>query len=147
MRAVVTSVDSASVRVDGETIGEIGKGFLVLLGVSKDDTETEADKIADKICGLRIFEDDNGKLNLSPDKVGAEMLIISQFTLYADCKSRRPGFTRAARGDVAEPIYERCVEKCRERGFNVETGKFGADMKVESVNNGPLTIILDTAEL
>lgn len=147
MKAVVTSVDSASVRVDGETIGEIGKGFLVLIGISKEDTEAEADKIADKICGLRVFEDEKGKLNLAPDKVGAEMLIISQFTLYADCKSRRPGFTKAAGGEIAEPLYERCISKCRERGFKVETGKFGADMKVESINNGPLTIILDTAEL
>lgn len=147
MRAVVTRVSSAAVAVDGETVGQIGKGFLVLLGVSIDDTEAQADKIADKICGLRVFEDENGKMNLSPDKVSAELLIVSQFTLYADCTSRRPGFTKAAGGGAAQPLYLRCVEKCRERGFHVECGVFGADMKVSSVNDGPVTLLLDTAEL
>ena len=147
MRAVVTRVDFATVTVSGETVGHIEKGFLVLLGVSVTDTEAEADKIADKLCGLRVFEDENGKMNLSPDKVGAKMLIVSQFTLYADCSSRRPGFTKAAGGTAAEPLYERCVEKCRERGFEVECGVFGAEMKVTSVNDGPVTLLLDTAEL
>lgn len=147
MRAVVTRVDSASVAVGGEIIGQIGKGFLVLLGISATDTEAEADKIADRLCGLRIFEDENGKMNLSPDKVGAEFLIVSQFTLYADCSSRRPGFTMAASSETAKPLYERCVAKCRERGFKVECGQFGAEMKVSSINDGPVTLILDTDKL
>ena len=147
MRAVVTRVDSATVTVNSETVGHIEKGFLVLLGVSVTDTDAEADKIADKLCGLRVFEDENGKMNLAPDKVGAKMLIVSQFTLYADCSSRRPGFTKAAGGAIAEPLYERCVSKCRERGFEVECGVFGAEMKVVSVNDGPVTLLLDTADL
>lgn len=147
MRAVLTRVTSASVMIDGEVRGEIEKGFLVLLGVAAGDTEAEADKVADKICGLRIFEDENGKMNVSPADAGAELLIISQFTLFADVKSRRPGFTGAARPDTAIPLYERVIAKCRERGFKVETGEFGADMKVASVNDGPVTIIIDTNEL
>lgn len=147
MRAVLTRVTSASVTIDGRVHGEIGKGFLILLGVSVGDTEAEADKVADKICGLRIFEDENGKMNVSPADAGAELLIISQFTLFADVKSRRPGFTGAARPDTAIPLYERVIAKCRERGFKVETGEFGADMKVASVNDGPVTIIIDTKEL
>jgi len=135
------------VAVGGETVGQIEKGFLVLLGISVTDTEAEADKIADKLCGLRVFEDENGKMNLAPDKVNAKMLIVSQFTLYADCSSRRPGFTKAAGGAVAQPLYERCVSKCRERGFEVECGVFGAEMKVSSVNDGPVTLLLDTEEL
>ena len=147
MRAVVTRVDSAMVAVGGETVGQIEKGFLVLLGISVMDTEAEADKIADKLCGLRVFEDENGKMNLAPDKVNAKMLVVSQFTLYADCSSRRPGFTKAAGGVFAQPLYERCVSKCREKGFEVECGIFGAEMKVTSVNDGPVTLLLDTAEL
>lgn len=147
MRAVVTRVKSASVTVGGETVGEIGQGFLVLLGISVSDTEAEADKIADRLCGLRVFEDENGKMNLSPDKVGAQMLIVSQFTLYGDCSSRRPGFTKAAGGAVAEPLYERCVAQVRERGFTVACGVFGAEMLVASVNDGPVTLLLDTDTL
>lgn len=147
MRAVLTRVRSASVTIDGEVVGKIGKGFLVLLGVHVSDTETQAAKIADKICGLRIFEDENGKMNVSPADAGAELLIVSQFTLYGDCKSRRPGFTNAARPDTAIPLYEKCIALCRERGFRVETGEFGADMQVESVNDGPVTLILDTDTL
>lgn len=147
MRAVLTRVDSASVTVGGELAGQIGKGFLVLLGVSVNDTELEADKIADKICGLRVFEDENGKMNISPDKAGAQLLIVSQFTLYGDCVSRRPGFTKAAGGDKAKPLYERCVAQCRARGFTVECGVFGAEMKVSSVNDGPVTLLLDTDTL
>ena len=147
MRAVVTRVSSADVKINGKTVGKIGKGFLVLLGMSVDDTTAQADKIADKICGLRVFEDENGKMNLSPEKVGAELLIVSQFTLYADCTSRRPGFTAAAGGVQAEPLYEHCVEQCRQRGFHVECGIFGADMAVSSVNDGPVTLILDTQQL
>jgi len=144
MRAVVTRVDSASVTIDGKVTASIGKGFLVLLGIHTDDTEAEAKKIADKICGLRVFEDDNGKMNISPADAGAEMLIVSQFTLYGDCRQRRPGFTAAARPEKAIPLYELCVAECRARGFKVETGQFGAYMKVASVNDGPVTLILDT---
>lgn len=147
MRAVVTRVRSASVAIDGEVKSAIGKGFLVLLGVRTDDTEAEARKIADKICGLRVFEDENGKMNVNPRDAGAELLIVSQFTLYADAKSRRPGFTRAARPETAVPLYELVIGECRERGFTVGTGEFGAEMLVESVNDGPVTIILDTEEL
>ena len=147
MRAVVTRVRSASVSIDGKTVGEIGAGLLVLLGVHQDDTEKEAVKIADKICGLRIFEDEQGKMNVNPADAGAELLIVSQFTLFADCKSRRPGFTNAARPETAIPLYERVVEKCRERGFTVGTGEFGAEMLVDSQNDGPVTILLDTDNL
>ena len=144
MRAVLTRVTSASVSVGGKCIGQIGKGFLVLLGVHADDTEADADRIADRICGIRIFEDADGKMNVSPADAGAEILIISQFTLYADTRSRRPGFTAAARPDTAIPLYERVIALCRERGYHVETGEFGADMQVASVNDGPVTILLDT---
>ncbi len=147
MRAVLTRVKSASVVIDGETHGSIGKGFLVLLGVHEEDTEAQALKIADKICGLRIFEDENGKMNVNPKDAGAELLIISQFTLFADCKSRRPGFSHAARPETAIPLYELVMAKCREQGFHVESGVFGADMQVISQNDGPVTIILDTKEL
>lgn len=147
MRAVVTRVTEASVTIDGRISGQIGTGFLVLLGVSPSDTEVQAEKIADRICGLRVFEDENGKMNLAPDKVGAKLLIVSQFTLYADCKSRRPGFTGAAGPDIAKPLYELVMEKCRDRGFSVEHGEFGEDMNVASVNDGPVTLLLDTDEL
>ena len=147
MRAVLTRVKNARVEIGGRVNGAIGTGFLVLLGVHENDTEAQADKIADKICGLRIFEDENEKMNVNPKDAGAEILIISQFTLFADCKSRRPGFTRAARPDTAIPLYERVIAQCRERGFHVETGEFGADMQVFSQNDGPVTILLDTEEL
>jgi len=147
MRAVVTRVTSAAVRIGGETVGSIGTGFLVLLGVAAEDTEAEADRIADRICGLRVFEDENGKMNRNLESVGGALLIVSQFTLYADTSSRRPGFTRAARPDTAVPLYERVIAACRARGFRVETGVFGADMQVESVNDGPVTLILDTDSL
>ena len=149
MRAVVTRVKSAAVTRSGteEILGSIQKGFLVLLGVHVDDTAAQADKIADRICGLRVFEDENGKMNVSPTDARAELLIVSQFTLWADCRSRRPGFTAAARPETAVPLYERVIELCRQRGFRVETGEFGADMQVASVNDGPVTIILDTREL
>lgn len=147
MRAVVTRVKSASVSIGGAVRGQIGKGFLVLLGVHKDDTPAQAEKIADKICGLRVFEDESGKMNLNLESAGGELLIVSQFTLYADARSRRPGFTAAARPDVAVPLYEQVCSLCRVRGFNVQTGEFGADMLVESTNDGPVTIILDTEEL
>ena len=147
MRAVLTRVNHASVTIDGQVHSSIGKGFLILLGVHRNDTEKEADKIADKICGLRIFEDEAGKMNLAPSAVNAEMLIISQFTLFADCRSRRPGFTDAARPDTAVPLYEHVIATCREKGFIVQTGVFGAEMMVNSENDGPVTILLDTDSL
>ena len=147
MRAVVTRVRSASVSIGGAVKASMGKGFLVLLGVSVDDPAAEARKIADMICGLRVFEDENGKMNVSPADAGAELLIVSQFTLYADAKSRRPGFTRAARPETAVPLYDLVISECRSRGFRVGTGEFGAEMLVESVNDGPGTIILNTEEL
>ena len=147
MRAVVTRVSRASVTIKKKETGKIGKGFLVLLGIHKDDTEKEAKKIADKICGLRVFPDKEGKMNISPADAGAELLIVSQFTLYADCKSRRPGFTEAARPEQAIPLYELVLSECRTRGFRTASGVFGADMQVASVNEGPVTILLDTAEL
>ena len=147
MRAVLTRVNSASVTIDGKTVGSIDKGFLVLLGVHTSDTEAEARKIADRICGLRIFDDENGKMNIGPKDAGAELLMVSQFTLYGDCRQRRPGFTGAARPETAIPLYELCISECRSRGFRVETGVFGADMQVASVNDGPVTLILDTDSL
>ena len=144
MRAVVTRVREASVTIDGACCGKIGNGFLVLLGVGPGDTEKEADWLADKVCGLRVFEDEAGKMNLSLEAVGGQLLVVSQFTLYADLKSRRPGFSRAAKPDVAEPLYERFMAACEARGFAVERGRFGADMQVASVNDGPVTLIFDT---
>lgn len=147
MRAVVTRVKEASVTIDGKRVGEIGKGFLVLLGVHHTDTEAIAKKIADKICGLRVFEDADGKMNVNPTDAGAELLIVSQFTLYADCKSRRPGFSEAARPELAIPLYELVIAECKTKGFKVETGEFGADMQVASINDGPVTILLDSEDL
>ncbi len=144
MRAVVTRVSSASVDIAGETVGKIGQGFLVLLGIAPTDTEAQADKLADKICGLRVFEDDGGKMNLNLETVGGSLLVVSQFTLYADTKSRRPGFTKAAKPDIAIPLYEHFLAACREKGFPVEHGEFGAEMAVSSVNDGPVTIWFDT---
>ncbi|MBQ1546994.1 MAG: D-tyrosyl-tRNA(Tyr) deacylase [Lachnospiraceae bacterium] len=143
MRAVVTRVNNASVVIDGAVSGSIDKGLLVLLGVHKDDTEETAKWVADRICGLRIFEDENGKMNVSPSDAGAAILIVSQFTLYADVSSRRPGFSDAARPDKAIPLYELVIKECMDRGFHVETGEFGADMKVSSENDGPVTIVID----
>jgi D-tyrosyl-tRNA(Tyr) deacylase len=147
MRAVVTRVSSASVEIDGVVTGEINKGFLVLLGIRYDDTETEAKKLASKVCNLRVFADEDGKMNLNLASVGGSLLVISQFTLFADCKSRRPGFTAAARPDIAIPLYELFINECRDAGFEVETGEFGAMMNVSSVNDGPVTIIFDTDEM
>ena len=144
MRAVVTRVASASVTIAGEVVGEIDRGFLVLLGVGPDDTEAQADKLADKIVGLRVFEDENEKMNLNLSAVDGRLLVVSQFTLYADTKSRRPGFTGAAKPDVAVPLYERFLSACGRLGFPPEHGSFGADMQVASVNDGPVTILFDT---
>ena len=146
MRAVLTRVKHASVSVDGKVIGQIGEGFLVLLGVTHEDTEAQAVKLADKLTGLRIFEDEHEKMNRSLTDVGGELLIVSQFTLYADTSSRRPGFSGAAKPDLAIPLYERFMAHCRERGFDVQHGEFGADMQVYSQNDGPVTILFDTEE-
>lgn len=143
MRAVVTRVKNASVTIDGKVNGEIGQGFLVLLGVAPADTEAQAVKMADKVCGLRIFEDENEKMNLNLEAVGGSLLVVSQFTLYADTSSRRPGFTGAAKPEVAVPLYERFLDRCRQRGFRVEHGRFGAEMQVSSVNDGPVTILFE----
>jgi len=144
MRAVVTRVSTASVSIDEEIVGKIGVGFLVLLGIKDTDTIEDADKLAAKICTLRVFPDETGKMNLNLESANGSILVISQFTLYADLKSRRPGFTSAARPETAIPLYEHFIENCRSRGFMVETGKFGAMMDVSSVNAGPVTIIYDT---
>ena len=143
MRAVVTRVKNARVEIGDRINGEIGQGFLVLLGVAPTDTEATADKMADKVCGLRIFEDENEKMNLNLAAVGGSLLVVSQFTLYADTSSRRPGFSYAAKPDIAIPLYERFMEQCRQRGFEVQHGEFGADMQVFSQNDGPVTILLD----
>ena len=144
MRAVVTRVSSASVAIAGETVGAIDQGYLVLLGVAPGDTGDTAHKLAEKICNLRVFEDENGKMNLNLEQVGGSILVVSQFTLFADTSSRRPGFTGAAKPDVAVPLYEAFMARCRERGFRVEHGEFGASMEVSSVNHGPVTILFDT---
>lgn len=144
MRAVITRVQSASVVIEGRVNGQIGWGLLVLLGVGANDTMAQAEKMADKVCGLRIFEDENEKMNLNLEAVGGSLLVVSQFTLYANTKSRRPGFTDAARPDTAIPLYEAFMDACRSRGFAVEHGEFGADMQVISQNDGPVTIWLDT---
>ena len=147
MRAVVTRVKNASVEIDGRVNGAIGQGFLVLLGVGPNDTQAQADRLADKVCGLRVFEDENGKMNRNLETVGGSLLVVSQFTLYADTKSRRPGFTGAAKPDLAIPLYQRFMAECEKRGFHVEHGEFGADMQVFSQNDGPVTILFDTDQM
>lgn len=148
MRAVVQRVTQASVTVDGELLGRIGKGLLILLGVADGDTRELTEKMADKICRLRIFEDENGKTNLSLADVGGELLVISQFTLYADCrKGNRPSFVKAGAPQMAEKLYEHFLARCREQADVVEKGQFGADMKVELLNDGPFTLMLDSEEL
>ena len=148
MRALIQRVSRASVTIDGAVHGAIGRGFLVLLGVTEGDTEADARYLADKCVGLRVFTDANDKMNLSLADVGGGLLIVSQFTLYGDCShGRRPSFTAAARPDTAIPLYEAFVARCRESGLPVETGEFGADMKVELLNDGPVTLWMDTAEM
>ena len=148
MRAVLQRVTEAEVRVDGKTVGSIGKGFFILLGVSNEDNETVADKLADKICKLRIFEDENGKTNLSLQDVGGELLVVSQFTLYADCrKGNRPSFIGAGAPAEANRLYEYFMERCKTHVGKVEHGTFGADMKVSLVNDGPFTLMLDSKNL
>ncbi|MBR6069301.1 MAG: D-tyrosyl-tRNA(Tyr) deacylase [Ruminococcus sp.] len=144
MRIVLQRVTSASVSVDGEVTGRIGTGYLVLLGVGQGDTEEDCRRLADKLINLRIFSDENGKINLSLADVGGELLVVSQFTLYADCrKGNRPNFIQAGKPDEAERLYNYFVDYCRSKGKHVETGIFGADMKVELVNDGPFTIVLE----
>ena len=146
MKAVVTRVRSASVTINGTLNGKIDKGFLVLLGVGPEDSEQDAVLLADKVCGCRVFEDENGKMNRNLAAVGGELLVVSQFTLYADLKSRRPGFTGAAKPALAVPLYERFMAECEKLGFHVEHGEFGADMQVESCNDGPVTLLFDSKD-
>lgn len=148
MRFIIQRVTESSVSVDGVIIGKIGKGFMVLIGVCEEDTEETADKLVKKMIGLRIFEDENGKTNLSLADVGGELLLVSQFTLYANCKKgNRPSFIEAGSPDKANALYEYIIEKCRENVPIVETGSFGAEMKVSLVNDGPFTIVLDSEKL
>ena len=146
MKAVVTRVNSASVEIEGKINGAIGKGFLVLLGIGPDDTETEAELLAEKICNCRAVSDAEGKMNLNLETVGGSLLVVSQFTLFADLKSRRPSFSGAGKPDIAIPLYESFMNHCQRRGFTVEHGEFGADMKVVSENDGPVTLLFDTAD-
>lgn len=144
MKLVVQRVKNAKVEVEGKTVGSIEKGFLVLLGVTHTDTKKEADYLAKKLCNLRVFEDENGKMNLGLKEIEGELLIISQFTLYADCAGgNRPSFVNAAKPDIAQPLYEYFCEECRKNNIHVEKGIFGADMKVSLLNDGPVTIVLE----
>ncbi|MDY4489793.1 MAG: D-aminoacyl-tRNA deacylase [Candidatus Faecousia sp.] len=148
MRAVLTRVRSASVTINGRVNGSIGRGFLILLGVGPNDTERECRYLAEKALGLRVFEDENGKMNLGLDAVGGQVLVVSQFTLYGNCrKGRRPSFTDAANPELGNTLYEKFLEICAELGYPPQHGEFGADMQVESVNDGPVTLILDTDQL
>ena len=148
MRAVLTRVNSASVTIDGEVVGKIGKGFLILLGVGPNDTEKECRYLAEKALGLRIFEDENGKMNLGLAEVSGQVLVVSQFTLYGNCrKGRRPSFTEAANPQLGNELYEQFLKDCADLGYPPQHGRFGADMQVASVNDGPVTLILDTQQL
>lgn len=148
MRFVIQRVTDSSVVIDGETVGKIGKGYLVLIGVSDTDTEAVADKMVKKMIGLRIFEDENGKTNLSLADVGGSLLLVSQFTLYANCrKGNRPSFIEAGSPDRAEALYKYIIAECRKSVPDVQTGRFGAEMKVSLVNDGPFTILLDSETL
>ena len=144
MRAVVTRVSEASVTIEEKLCGRLNNGFLVLLGIGPEDTEALVEKLAEKICNCRVFEDEAGKMNLSLAQVGGQLLIISQFTLYADLKKRRPGFSHAANPRLAKELYEKFLGACISRGFAVEHGEFGAEMQVASVNDGPVTLLFDT---
>ena len=148
MKFVLQRVLEAKVDVDGKTVGKIGKGYLLLVGVSNEDTKEIADQMIEKVSRLRIFEDENGKINLSIDQIEGEILVVSQFTLYADCKKgNRPSFIRAGAPDFANDMYEYIIGKCRETGVKTETGIFGADMAVSLVNDGPFTILYDSEEM
>ena len=147
MRAVVQRVSSSKVTVDENTIGQINKGLLVLLGVTHDDKSSDVDYMIDKILNLRIFEDENDKMNLSLMDIGGELLVVSQFTFYGDCrKGRRPGFSNAARPELANNLYEEFVKKAKDKGVTVGTGQFAAHMMVELTNDGPVTILLDSSK-
>lgn len=148
MRAVVQRVDKAKVTVDGEIVGEISRGLMVLVGVVEGDTEKDVQYLADKVTGLRIFEDEAEKMNLSVKDIGGEILSVSQFTLYGDCrKGKRPSFDKAAKPETAIVLYEKFNELCRQQNIKVETGVFGAHMLVELANNGPVTILLDSSKM
>lgn len=148
MRAVLTRVNSASVTIDGQVVGQIGRGFLILLGIGPNDTEKECRYLAEKALGLRIFTDENDKMNLGLDTVGGQVLVVSQFTLYGNCrKGRRPSFTDAADPELGNALYEKFLAVCAELGYPPQHGQFGADMQVASVNDGPVTLILDTDQL
>ena len=148
MKAVVTRVKNASVTIDGVQTAQIGAGLLILLGIAPEDTPAHCKKLADKILGLRIFTDENGKMNRSLGDIGGEVLVVSQFTLYGDCrKGRRPSFIGAAAPDIAIPLYEQFLSECAVLGFPPQHGSFGADMAVASVNDGPVTLIVDTDEI
>ena len=148
MRAVLTRVNSASVTIDGQVVGQIGRGFLILLGIGPNDTEKECRYLAEKALGLRIFTDENDKMNLGLDAVGGQVLVVSQFNLYGNCrKGRRPSFTDAADPELGNALYEKFLAVCAELGYPPQHGQFGADMQVASVNDGPVTLILDTDQL
>ena len=148
MRAVLTRVSAASVAIDGQTVGSIGRGFLILLGIGPRDTEKECRYLAEKALGLRIFENESGKMDLGLDQVGGQVLVVSQFTLYGSCrKGRRPSFTDAAPPQLGEALYEKFLSCCAELGHPPQHGRFGADMQVSSVNDGPVTLLLDTDAL
>lgn len=148
MRAVLTRVNSASVKIGGETVGSIGKGFLILLGVGPEDTEKDCRYLAEKCLGLRVFSDEEGKMNLGLDAVNGQILVVSQFTLYGNCrKGRRPNFSEAAPAQLGNALYEQFLADCESLGYPPQHGRFGADMQVESVNDGPVTLILDTRQL
>lgn len=148
MKFVIQRVKAASVEVENKTVGKINKGFLVLIGITHEDTKKTADLLIKKLINLRVFEDENEKMNLSLNNVDGELLLISQFTLYANCKNgNRPDFLNAAKPDYANELYEYIIEECKKQNINVQTGIFGADMKVSLLNDGPVTIILDSDEL
>ncbi len=148
MRAVLTRVSSASVTIDGKVNGKIGKGFLILLGIGPEDTKADATKLAEKLLSLRVFTDENDKMNLGLEAVGGQVLVVSQFTLYGSVrKGRRPSFTGAADPSLAIPLYEFFLSECARLGYPPQHGEFGADMQVESVNDGPVTIYVDTNDL
>ena len=148
MRAVLTRVKSASVTIDNEVVGSIGQGFLILLGVGPEDTEKECRYLAEKALSLRIFEDESGKMNRGLEDVNGQVLVVSQFTLYGNCrKGRRPSFTEAAGPELGNALYEKFLQICAELGYPPQHGRFGADMKVESINDGPVTLIMDTDQL
>jgi len=146
MRAVVQRVSEAEVKIEGKSVGKIENGFLILLGVTHNDTSKEVEWLSNKIKGLRVFEDEEGKMNLGLDEIKGEVLIVSQFTLYGNClKGKRPSFVNAARPDIAIPLYEEFIDKFKSFGISkVETGEFGADMKVSLINDGPVTLVIDT---